>query len=195
MFMWYMHLLLGALLLFSKIIEFLLSWYIMFSKISYPWASNQYLVHSIAGIQSSTATIPVSVELRLFSFCFVELKMGNPLTVDRPTPVCPLMFGCTANDPSIHNFSIPLPLKLSVSGGFLVRMIYFIRCTKFSQSSFSGSLNLVVRNKIVVQVSDLACLVENNIFSARWWNSIVFLAFSFYSLRRPLEQYLVHHLT
>ena len=35
---------------------------------------------------------------------FVEPKMGNPLPIDIPPLACPLMFGCTANDPSIQNF-------------------------------------------------------------------------------------------
>ena len=146
MFLRFVHLIIEALPVLSKIIALLLYWYTMLSKTSYHWASNQYLVHSTAGVQSSTATISVSAELRVFSFCFVELKMGNTLPIDRPPPVCPLMFGCTTNDPSIHHFSMPLPLSLMISGRLLVPMIYFIRWTNLAQSSLSDFLSIVVGN-------------------------------------------------
>ena len=103
----------------------------------------------------------------MFSFCFIELKMGNPLPIDRPPPVVPLMFGCTANDPPIHHFSMPLLFSIRMSVWFLVPLIYFIIWTNLSQSSFSGSLTLVVSNEIVVHVSGMARLLANNIFTAR----------------------------
>ena len=90
------------------------------------------------------------MELRVFSFCFVELTMINPLLVDRSPLVCPLMLGCTANDPSINHFSIPLTLELRISGRFLVTLIYFFRWNDLAQLSFSGYLNLVVMNEIAV---------------------------------------------
>ena len=67
----------------------------------------------------------------MFRFCFVELTMRNPIAIDRPSLVFPLMFGCTTNDPSIHHFSIPLPLALIISVRFLVPLIYFVRWTNF----------------------------------------------------------------
>ena len=142
------------------------------------------MVHSTAGIQSSTSTISVSVELCVLSFCFVELKMVNPFPINRPPPVCHLMIGCTANDPSIYRFSMPLTLLLRKIGRFPVPLIYFIICTNLAQSSLSGSFTLVVRNEIALQVLILACLVANNIFTTSWWNSIDYLALSFlqYSL-------------
>ena len=111
------------------------------------------------------------MELPVFSFCFVELTIVNPVPINRTPPVCPIMFGCTMNDPSIHHFSIPLLLALRISGRFLVPMIYFIRWINLAQSLLSGSLTLVARNEITVQVYGLPCLVENNIFATRWWNS------------------------
>ena len=116
----------------------------------------KYLVQHTAGMQSSTATISDSVELRVLSFCFVELTMGKPLPMLRPPPVCPRISGCTPNDPSIHHLSIPPPLALKVRGNFLVPLMYFIRWVNLDQSSVSGSLTLVVRNAIAVQVSGLA---------------------------------------
>ena len=160
MFMWFVRLLLEDLPFFSKIVTLLLSLYTIFSKTSYPWTYNQYLVHSRAGMQSSTAKFSVSVEIFMFSFYFVELIMVNPLPIDRPPPVWPIVFGCNAIDPSIHHFSIPLSLALIISGRFLVPLIYFIRCTNLAQSSFSGSITPMVRNEILVKVSGMDRLVE-----------------------------------
>ena len=146
--------------------------------------SSQYIVYSTSGIQSSTDTLSISVEICVFRFCFVEPKMGNPLTIDRPAPVRPLILGCTVNDPTIHRFSMPRSLSLRVSGILLVPLIYFIRWINLARSSFSGSLTLVERNKTAAHVSSLELLMEKNIFSTRLWNSTTCLVFSFYSLSR-----------
>ena len=159
----FVRFLLKTLLFFSKILALLLSWYKISSKASYPWAFNQYLVRIMSGIQSYTAGISVSVEICVLSFCFVELTIINPLHIDKPPPVWPLMFGCTANDPPIHNFSMQFLLELRIIGRFLVYLIYLIIWTNLTQLSLSGYLTLVVRNKIAVQVSVLDCLVKNNI--------------------------------
>ena len=158
-----LRLLIEALPLFPKEIAPLLSCYRMFSKTSHPWAFNQYLVRIMSGIQSYTAGISVSVEICVLSFCFVELTIINPLHIDKPPPVWPLMFGCTANDPPIHNFSMQFLLELRIIGRFLVYLIYLIIWTNLTQLSLSGYLTLVVRNKIAVQVSVLDCLVKNKI--------------------------------
>ena len=179
MFMYFLRLLLEAFLLFSKRIAFLLSWYTIFSKTSYPWASNHYLVHITAGIQSSTAKISVSVDIFVFRFCFVELAMVSTLIIDRPPPVRTLIFGWTVNDPSIHHFSMPLPLALSIICRFLVPLLYFIRWTNLSQLSLAGSFTLVVKNLIAVQVSILDRLVANNIFATRRWNYTARFVLSF----------------
>ena len=156
MFMWFVRLLIEALPIFYIRIELLLYLYTMFSKTSYPWASNQYMVHSTAGIKSSTATISVSVELCMFSFCFVEPKIGKNIPIDRTQPVCSLMFQCTDNDPSIQHFSMQLVLALRINGMFLVTLIYFIIWANLDQSKLLGSITLLVRNEIALQVSSLA---------------------------------------
>ena len=87
--------------------------------------------------------------------------MVNTLPIDIPPPVCPIMLGCTSNDPSNHYFSMLLLLELSVTYKFRVPLIYSIRQTNLA---FSGSLTLVVRNETVMRVSGLAHLVVNNVF-------------------------------
>ena len=131
----------------------------MLSRTLYPCASKKYRVQQIAGMKSSAPTISVSVELRVFSFCLVELTIGNPLPKDSPPPECPRMFGWTANDASTHHFRMPLPLALRIRGIDRVPLRYFMRWLSFFQSSLSGARTLVVRNAMAVQVSGLARLV------------------------------------
>ena len=96
----------------------------------------------------------------MLSLCFVELTMGNNFTIDRPLPVCLIIFGCTANDPSIHHFSAPLLLEIRISHRFLLHLIYFIKWTNLDQSLLSGSLIIMARNEIVAHVYILSQLVE-----------------------------------
>jgi hypothetical protein len=105
----------------------------------------KYLVQQIAGMQSSTATSSASVELRVLSFCLVDVTMGNPRPNDSPPPVCPLISGCTAKDPSTHHLSMPVEAALNISGRVLVPQRYLIIWANLVQSSVSGSLTLVVR--------------------------------------------------
>jgi hypothetical protein len=124
----------------------------------------------MAGMKSSAPKISVSVELRVLSFCLVELTMGNPHPRDNPPLECPRMLGCTANDASTHHFRVPLPLALRISGIVRVPLMYLIKWTKLFQLSMSGAHTLVVRNAIAVQVSGLDRLIEYNVFATRLWN-------------------------
>ena len=54
----------------------------------------------IIGIMSSTPTNSLSVVLLVFSFCLVDFEIGPP-------PVCPRIFGCTANEASTYHISNP----------------------------------------------------------------------------------------
>ena len=118
-------------------------------------------------MKSSVPTISVSVELRVPSFCFVEITMGNPCHKDNPPPECPHMIGWTANDVSTHHFKILLPLALRISGIVRVPLMYLIMWTILSQSSRLGAHTRVVRNAIAVQVSGLARLVSYKVFATR----------------------------
>ena len=84
------------------------------------------LVQKMAGMQSSTATIPDSVELLVLNFCLVDVKIGKPLPKETPPPVCPLMLGCTPKDPYTYHLMIPLVLALRIRGSSLVPCRYFI---------------------------------------------------------------------
>ena len=55
---------------------------------------------------------------------------------------------------------MPLPLALKISGNFLMPLIYFIVWTNLVQSSFSGSLTIVVSNDTAVHVSGMLRLLE-----------------------------------
>ena len=77
-------------------------------------------------MKSSAPTSSVSVELRVLSFCFVEITIGNPRPKYNPPPECPRMLGWTANDASTHHFKMPLPLALRISSSVLVLLMYLI---------------------------------------------------------------------
>jgi hypothetical protein len=138
-------------------------------------------------MKSSATTLSVSVELQVLSFCLVELTMGNPRPRDNPPPECPRMLGCTANDASTHHFIMPLPLSLRTSGIVRAPLMYLIKCTNLFQLSLSGARTLVVRNASAVQVSDLARLVEYNVFATRLWNSTALSCLSFSQLSSTLK--------
>jgi hypothetical protein len=117
----------------------------------------------MAGMKSSAPTISVSVELRVLSFCLVELTMGKPRPRDSPPPECPRMLGCTANYASTHHFRIPPPFALRTSGIVRVHLMYLIKWTNLFKLSLSGDHTLVVRKVIAVQVSGLDRLVKYHI--------------------------------
>jgi hypothetical protein len=121
----------------------------------------------MAGMKSSAPTISVSVELRVLSFCLVELTIGKSCPRDSSPPKCPRMLGCTANYASTHHFRMPLPLALRISDIVQVPLMYLIKWTNLFQSSLSGARTLVVRNAIEVQVSGMARLVEYTVFATR----------------------------
>jgi hypothetical protein len=98
----------------------------------------------MTGMKSSSATIFVSVELQVLSFCLVELTMGNPCPRDNPPLECPRMLGCTTQDQRHCASASDLSHQMD----------------QFFQSSLSGAPTLVARNAIAVQVSNLARLVE-----------------------------------
>ena len=98
------RLLLEAFTLFSKRIELLFSLNRMLPEILYPWAFKKYRVQQISGMKSSAPTSSVYVELRVLSFCFVELIMGNLRPKDNPLLECSRMLVWTANDASTHKF-------------------------------------------------------------------------------------------
>ena len=107
-------------------------------------------------MQSSRLRPLVSIELLVLSFCFVKVAIGIPLPIDRPSPVCPLMFGCTANDVYINHFKILLLLlAFRISRNSLFPLTYFIIWTN------SCSLTLDVKKTTAVslgcQVVELCC--------------------------------------
>ena len=87
--------------LFSRRIELLLSWYIIFSVTPQPWYSKHFLVHITDGISWSAPIFFNSVELLVLSFCLIDNNIGNPCPIVSRPPVCPLILGCTKCDPSM----------------------------------------------------------------------------------------------
>ena len=108
MWMCFFLLPLDALPFFSRSISLLLSRKMMFSWTTYYWASKKFPVQIIPGMKSSTLTNSVSVELRVFRFCFIESDIGKTIPIQRPLTERPCIFGWTPYDPSIHHFDTPV---------------------------------------------------------------------------------------
>ena len=157
--MCFVRLLLEAHPFVSNKIALLLSWYRMLSLTSNPCALIKRRAQSICGIRSSTATISLSVELRVLSLCFVDLSKGNPLPMVIAPPVCPLISGCTANDASTYQLRTPVLSPPSINGNSRVAQRYSITWRSLHQSSMLGPLTLVVRIAIASDMSGLALLV------------------------------------
>ena len=162
-----LRLLLEAFPFFFIITELLLSRKKMSSKNLYPWDFKKFQVQHIAGMKSSLPTSSVSVDLRVLSFCFVELTTGNPHPKDNTPPECPRMLGWTANNAPTHHFKIPLLMVLRMSSSVRVPLMYLIMWTILAQSPRSGAQNIVGRNATAVQVYGLACLVAYTVFATR----------------------------
>ena len=103
MFICLVRLLLNDLTIFSRRIALFLSWYMMFSVTPQPWYYKKFLVQRTDDISWSTPKISHSVELLVLSFCLLNTDIGNPRPIVSPHPVCPLILGCTACEPSINN--------------------------------------------------------------------------------------------
>ena len=101
-------LLLEALPSFYKRTELLFSRCIWLSLTLYTCDATKELVHKIAGMETSTPTISVHVDIFVMSFYFVELTIGNQRPKDKPTPEYPRMLGWTANDASTHHLKFHL---------------------------------------------------------------------------------------
>ena len=65
-----------------------------------------FFVHTTFAILSSTPTNSDSVELRAFTFCFVELLQIAPFPSVKVEPVWLFISACTANAASIYHVSV-----------------------------------------------------------------------------------------
>ena len=69
-----------------------------------PYASIKYFEQIAWGNASSAPTSSPSVELRTFTFCFVEVLVVAPFPKVMIVPVCPLQSGCTVYEASTYEF-------------------------------------------------------------------------------------------
>jgi hypothetical protein len=95
--------------------------------------------------------------------------MGNLLTKDSLRQNGHGNLDEPRKDASTHHLRMPLPSAFRIRGSLLVPLRYFIKCDIFFQPSVSGARTLVVRNAMDVQVSGLARLVEQKVFSSQYY--------------------------
>jgi hypothetical protein len=88
--------------------------------------------------------------------------------MDMVAPKCPLQSPYVAYDASTHHFAIFKLSDLSISGMYVVPLVYFSSHLSFIQSSSSGDFTLVARKATVCCVSFLALVVANSNCATDW---------------------------
>ena len=130
----------------------------------------KYLHHIIIPRTSSILTSSASVELPVFSLCFLTMFMSAPLPIDIVPPVCPLKSQCTPYEASTHHL-----IMLSESAFICLFMFkfpfrYISSFFSFPQLSLSGFFTLFVRNNINSSILVRACLHRNSRCATVWCN-------------------------
>lgn len=166
----FVYLLLDCLQLISNKIALLLSCCTTACLVPYPCSCRKYKLNNILGMASSTLTKLLSVELNVFTFCFLEKPMTGPLPSIIPAPVWPLQSLCTLCDASTCHFVFVMSLIVIHRGSDLVPFKYFNTHFALPQSSSSGCFTLVVRKATAVLIPLLAGQVRNNSCANMWWN-------------------------
>ena len=100
-------------------------------------------------------------------YVFFKPTMENSLPIDRPPPLCLIMFGFTKDDPSIHHYIMILLFVLRISGKLFFDSGVFNYMDQLGSVVISGYVNIVARNETAVHFSGLAFLLADNIFSTR----------------------------
>ncbi len=116
-----------------------LSWYSPMHSALYPCACMKRYVHSISGINMSTVSSSISVELCVFNLTFLEWLEIAPFPIVNIVPPCPLQSQCKLWDQSTYHFSIPKLSMLSFNFRYLVQLRYLSTLFSFPQSSLSNS--------------------------------------------------------
>ena len=124
----------------------LLSWHMILFSTVCPCASMKYFDQIAWGNASSAPTSSPSVELRTFTFCFVEVLVVAPFPKVMTVPVCPLQSGCTVYEASTYHLMVDRSSTFRVNFKYNVPRRYCSTLRSFSQLSSSGFLTQVVRN-------------------------------------------------
>ncbi len=154
----------------SNSIELLLSCNKRFTVTPYPWAIRKYRVQRTMGIMSSTATNSLSVELRVFNFCLVELLIGKPLSIVNTPPVWLRILECTANEALTYHVNTPLPSALKIRGQSLSTLRYQLSpvecnsCAKIRSSTLAHiqSLSHKIAKGSCSFFTELHCILIDN---------------------------------
>ena len=99
----------------------------------------------------------------------ILLLMIDPHPIYIVAPVWPFASLWVANNASTHHLTTLIKLILNV---IFIRMVlcrYTSTQSSFAQSSYLGSLTLVVRNFITVCISVRNLAVVNSICTTEWW--------------------------
>ena len=132
----------------------------------------KYLHHIIIPRASAILTSSASVELLVFSLCFLAVFTSAPLTIDIIAPVWPLQSQCTPYEASTHHLIMLRESAFICLFVCRVPFRYISPCSSFPQSSSSGSFTLVVRNEINSSISGRSCLHRKISCTTVQWNCL-----------------------
>ena len=146
----------------SSRMALLLSWYMMLSVMSYPYAYMKCLVYCTCGIASCVPISSASVELFTFILCFQENLVTAPPPMLIIYPVLPLQSSCISEDASTYHLIMNNSSAVKVSFRLIVSLRYLRTRLSLNQSSSSSFLTLVVRNATAVWIYLRARADSNN---------------------------------
>jgi hypothetical protein len=106
----------------------------------------------------------------VFSFCFFDTPVIDMDPSDMVNPMCPLQPRCVVNEASTHHFTMLMMSVRSISGIWIVPLVYLRDRLSSPRSSSSGELTLEVRNDMEFCISFLTLDDAHKSCATAWWN-------------------------
>ena len=141
---------------FSKYIMILLSWIMMLSLTSIPWAIKNNLVHKIIIIASSADTNSDFVLILVLIFCFLYIEIPVTCIVVIAITVWILKYFYTANSVLTHHMIILVFSADRLKKISFIPFKYFISLVSLFESTYFGFFILLHKNEILGRLSSLS---------------------------------------
>ena len=132
----------------------------------------KYLHHIIIPRTSAILTSSASVELPVFSLCFLAMFTSAPLPIDIIAPVWPLQSQCTPYEASTHHLIMLREYASICLFTYKFPFRYISPFFSFPQSSSSGYFTLVARNYTNSSIPGRAYLHRKRSCATVRWNCL-----------------------
>ena len=130
----------------------------------------KYLTHMIKPSASAIPTNSASVDLAVFSFCFLDKLRISPFPMDITAPVRLLKSQWVPYKASTYQRTTFNASALSYSFMYRLTFKYFRPRFNFPHSSLSGDLTITVRKETRGCISGRALIHNNKSWVTVWWN-------------------------